>query len=87
MISESDLVMIILAFLIGYIDDVTGPQKYYYEDTIVEVNSKYQCPTYCGVNHHHSVWHEGMDGYGMFIDKSLLKKKYKEKKIKRKNKR
>ena len=73
--------MIILAFTIGYISDVTGPQKHYYEDEIVVVDKIYQCPNYCKVNHHHSVYFEGN---GMVIEKSKLGKKVKEKKKSRK---
>jgi len=73
--------MLVLAFGIGYIDDVTGPQKYHYQDEIVIVNKKYQCPTYCAVHHQHSVFYEG---YGMIIDKNQLGEKYKEKKSRRK---
>ena len=74
-----DLTTILLALAIGYIDDiiVTGT-KYYYQDTIVEVNKKYQCPKYCNVEHHHSVYFEGD---GMIIDKNQLGKKYKKKKL------
>jgi len=68
--------------MIGYINDNTGPQKYHYQGTIVEVDKKYQCPKYCGAIHHHSVFY---DGYGMTIDKNQLGKKYKEKKIRKKN--
>ncbi len=76
MISQSDLIMIGLAFLIGYIDDVTGPQTHHYKDTIVVVDKKYQCPKYCGVNHHHSVYFENQSN-GMVVDKDELGKKYK----------
>ena len=74
-----DLTTILLALAIGYIDDiiVTGT-KYYYQDTVVEVNKKYQCPKYCNVEHHHSVYFEGD---GMIIDKNQLGKKYKKKKL------
>ena len=77
-----DWVSIILALAIGYIDDiiVTGT-KYYYQDTVVEVNKKYQCPKYCNVEHHHSVYFEGD---GMIIDKNQLGKKYKKKKSRKK---
>ena len=73
--------MIILAFTIGYIDDVTGPQPYHYQDTIVIVDKKYQCPKHCKVSHYHSVFY---DGYGMTIDKNQLGKKVKKKKKSRK---
>ena len=76
--------MIILAFTIGYIDDVTGPQPYHYQDTIVVVDKKYQCPKHCAVHHHHSVYYEGN---GMVIEKSHLGEKVKKKKNGKKNKR
>ena len=69
--------MIVLAFTIGYISDATGPQKHYYEDEIVVVDKRYQCPNYCKVHHYHSVYFEGN---GMVIEKSKLGKKVKEKK-------
>ena len=74
-----DLTTILLALAIGYIDDiiVTGT-KYYYQDTVVEVNKKYQCPKHCDVEHYHSVYFEGD---GMIIDKNQLGKKYKKKKL------
>ena len=71
MISESDLIMVALAFLIGYIDDITGPQPYHYQGEIVIVDRKYQCPTYCGVNHNHSVYYNSLTN-GMVIDKNKL---------------
>ena len=73
--------MIIIAFAIGYIDDVTSPQPYHYQDTIVVVNKKYQCPKHCAVHHHHSVYFEGT---GMVIDENQLGKKVKKKKSRRK---
>ncbi len=76
MISESDLMMVVLAFAIGYIDDVTGPQKYHYANGIVIVDKKYQCPIYCAVNHSHSVYFEGKS-IGMVVEKSELGKRYK----------
>ena len=77
-----DLTTILLALAIGYIDDiiVTGT-KYYYQDTIVEVNKKYQCPKHCDTDHYHSVYFEGD---GMIIDKNQLGKKYKKKKYQNK---
>ena len=66
--------MIVLAFTIGYIDDVTGPQPYHYQDTIVVVDKKYQCPKHCAVHHYHSVYFEGK---GMVIDESQLGEKKK----------
>ena len=77
-----DLTTTLLALAIGYIDDiiVTGT-KYYYQDTIVEVNKKYQCPKHCDADHYHSVYFEGD---GMIIDKNQLGKKYKKKKSRKK---
>ena len=83
MITTSDLIMIGLAFLIGYLDDIYGPQPYYYNGKIVIVDKKYQCPTYCGVNHNHSVYFNSQQN-GMVIDKNQLGKKFKEKKIRQK---
>ncbi len=77
-----DLTTILLALAIGYIDDIIViGTKYYYQDTIVEVNKKYQCPKHCDVNHYHSVY---FTGEGMIIDKNQLGKKYKEKKSRKK---
>ena len=72
---------IVFALLIGYIDDVITPQAYHYQDTIVVVDRKYQCPKHCAVYHQHSVYY---DGYGMIIDKNQLGKKYKKKKSRKK---
>ena len=80
MISQADLVMIGIAFLIGYLNDNLGPQAYHYEGEIVIVDKKYQCPVYCSVNHSHSVYYEeGSDStsMSMTIDKSKLGKKFK----------
>jgi len=72
---------IVFALLLGYIDDVITPQAYHYQDTIVIVDKKYQCPKHCAVHHQHSVYY---DGYGMTIDKNQLGKKYKKKKSRKK---
>ena len=85
-IGNGDLILIALCFVVGYINDNTGPKPYHYENQIVIVDKKYQCPTYCGLNHKHHVYFEG-EKYQMVIDKSKLGKKVKEKKIKKKNKR
>ena len=79
MISQSDLIMIGLAFLIGYLDDIYGPQKYHYQDTIVEVDRKYQCPSYCAVNHNHKVYFNSETG-GMIINEEELGKKINQRK-------
>ncbi len=82
MISQSDLVMIALAFTIGWINNNTGPQPYHYQDTIVVVDKKYQCPKHCAINHHHSVYY-APDSQGMIINKEQLGEKYKEPKKKK----
>jgi hypothetical protein len=81
-ISYSDLIIIALAYAIGYIDDVTGPQKYHHQGVIVEVNEKYQCPTYCGIIHCHSVYYED-ESTGMVVAEDELGDRYKEPKRKR----
>ena len=86
MISQSDLIMIALAFLIGYIDDATGPRLYHYQGSIVNVYKKYQCPKYCDINHHHYVYFNSHTN-GIVIEESLLGKKIKEKKNSKKIKR
>ena len=82
MISQADLIMIALAFLLGYVDDAFGPQAHHYEGRIVIVDKKYQCPSYCGVNHNHSVYY-APESNGMIIEKSQLGDKYKEPKKKK----
>jgi len=75
--------MIVLAFLIGYLDDITGPQHYHYQDKTVNVYEKYQCPKYCEIIHPHFVYYNSLTN-GIVIDESLLGKKIKEKKNQRK---
>ena len=88
-----DWVGIVLFVLLGYLDDLILPKYYFYEDTIVGVYKKYQCPTYCGVNHPHLVYYdrEITGNCFMYVDKSKLKEKYTkkrhEKKLQEKNKR
>ena len=86
MISTSDLIMVGLAFLIGYINNNTGPQLFYYEDKIVNVYKKYQCPIYCEISHPHFVYYNSLTN-GIVIEKSKLGKKIKDKKPYKKNKR
>ena len=57
MIDSSTILMLAIAIAIGYIDDVTGPQPHHYKGGIVIVDKKYQCPTYCGIDHNHSVYY------------------------------
>ena len=50
------------------------------------MDKKYQCPTYCGVNHNHSAYFKS-ETNGMVIDKNLLGNKVKSKKNRKKIKR
>ena len=58
MILNIDWVSIVLALLLGYVDDLILPKYYHYENSVVGVYKKYQCPTHCGTNHHHLVYHD-----------------------------
>ena len=78
-VGNGDLILLGIAFLIGFISDNYGPQPYHYKNQIVIVDENYQCPKYCGVNHKHSVYFIG-ESDGMVIDKNQLGKKFKEKK-------
>ena len=78
------IIQIILAFLIGYITDKTGPQAYHYDDEIVIVYKNYQCPSYCGVNHNHYVYFEDSEimidnHHLMCINKDKLGDRFREK--------
>ena len=83
------LIVIVIFSIIGIVNEKTKPQEYYYENGIVTVYKKYQCPTYCETDHYHYVYYDStLVGYGnMYIDKSKLGDKYKNgklEKIKRK---
>ena len=54
------LILIGIFSVIGIVNDKTKPQEYYYEDRIVTVYKKYQCPKYCQVDHFHYVYFEDM---------------------------
>ena len=73
------IIIIGIASLIGFISDKTKPKEYYYEDRIVTVYKKYQCPKYCQVNHFHYVYFEDMmdEKNKMCIDKEKLGEEYK----------
>ena len=62
-----------------FINDKNKPKEYYYENRIVTVYDKYQCPTYCEVDHFHYVYFDSlMVNHGnMCIDKDKLGKRYK----------
>ncbi len=75
----------VLASIIGFISDKSGPQKYYYNygEKIVIVDKKYQCPEYCSVDHCHSVYFKNkmkQNNNKMCIDKSKLGKRIKKNK-------
>ena len=73
------IVIIGIAFLIGFINDKNKPKEYYYENRIVTVYDKYQCPIYCEVKHHHYVYYDRtvVEPGQMYIDSSKIGEKYK----------
>ena len=73
------IILIGIAFTIGFISDKTKPKEYYYGDSIVTVYKKYQCPKYCQVNHFHYVYFDSIvvESGQMLIDKEKLGKEYK----------
>ena len=86
MLLNIDWASIVFALLLGYLDDFILPKYYHYENTVVGIYKPYQCPIYCGANHHHLVYHnKEITGYHlMYVDKSKLGKKYKKKKSRKK---
>ena len=73
------IIVIIIAFTIGFVGDRINPKEYYYEDRIVTVYKKYQCPKYCQVDHFHYVYFEDMmnERDKMCIDRNKLGEEYK----------
>ena len=73
------IIIIGIASLIGFISDKVKPKEYYYENRIVTVYKKYQCPKYCEVNHFHYVYFDStmFNKGGMYIDKEKLGERYK----------
>ena len=73
------IIVITIAFTIGFVNDKIKPTEYYYEDRIVTVYKKYQCPKYCGVRHFHYVYFEDMmnEKDKMCIDREKLGEEYK----------
>ena len=73
-------VIIGIAFLLGFINEKNKPKEYYYENRIVTVYDKYQCPIYCEVDHYHYVYYDSiLVGHGrQCIDKEKLGEKHKE---------
>ena len=76
---ETLIVSVILS-VIGFINEKTKPQEYYYENGIVTVYKKYQCPHYFDVDHFHYVYFDSLIvGPGqMLIDKEKIGEKYKD---------
>ena len=73
------IIVIAIAFTIGFVGDRINPKEYYYEDRIVTVYKKYQCPKWCKVNHYHYVHYDStiVHNGGMLIDKERLGEEYK----------
>ena len=74
------LIIIGITSLIGIGNEKTKPKEYYYENRIVSVYKKYQCPNYCQVDHFHYVYFDSLlVGHDrMCIDKEKLGERYKE---------
>ena len=69
------LIIIGIAVTIGFVNDKTKPQEYYYKNGIVTVYKKYQCPIYCEADHFHYVYFDSTL-VGMYINKSKIGKRY-----------
>ena len=69
-----------MASILGIVNEKTKPREYYYENRIVTVYKKYQCPKYCEINHYHYVYYDSsLVGHDkQCIDKDKLGEKYKE---------
>ena len=65
------IIILGIAITIGIVNDKTKPKEYYYEDRIVTVYKKYQCPYYCKTDHYHYVYYDSIivDHGRMYIDK------------------
>ena len=73
------LIILSIISLFGFINDKNKPKKYHYENRIVIVYGKYQCPTYCKTDHHHYVYYDRtVVGHNqMYIDSSKIGERYK----------
>ena len=73
------IIIIVIAFTIGFVGDNINPKEYYYENRIVTVYKKYQCPKYCQVDHFHYVYFEDLmnEKNKMCIDRNKLGEEYK----------
>ena len=74
------LILILIASILGFVNEKTKPQEYYYENRIVTVYKKYQCPIYCEADHFHYVYFDStiVEEGQMYIDKEKLGERYKE---------
>ena len=72
------LIILVIACLIGIGNEKTKPKEYYYENRIVTVYKKYQCPIYCEVDHFHYVYYDStiVEDSQMCINKDKLGKRY-----------
>ena len=73
------LIILVIACLIGIGNEKTKPKEYYYENRIVTVYDKYQCPIYCEVDHYHYVYYNRtvVEPGQMYIDSSKIGERYK----------
>ena len=73
------LILIGIFSVIGFVNEKTKPQEYYYENRIVTVYKKYQCPMQCEVDHFHYVYFDSLivEPGQMLIDKEKIGEKYK----------
>ena len=73
------IIILGIAITVGIVNDKTKPKEYYYEDRIVTVYKKYQCPKYCQVDHFHYVYFDSLtvEPGQMLIDKEKLGEEYK----------
>ena len=69
------LIIILIASILGIVNEKTKPREYYYENRIVTVYKKYQCPKYCEINHYHYVYYDSTLN-GMYVDKFKIGKRY-----------
>ena len=74
------LIILVIACLIGIGNEKTKPKEYYYENRIVTVYKKYQCPTYCEADHFHYVYFDSLivEPGQMLIDKEKIGERYKD---------
>ena len=74
------LILIVIFSIIGVVNEKTKPQEHYYENRIVTVYKKYQCPNWCQVDHFHYVYFDSLivEPGQMLIDKEKIGDRYKD---------